>query len=69
MLLSLQSDPCRCPTGKEQVMEDSFQCSLSRLDPSPKLCDVMLSQGDGRYKMDVCLSALSMAATTKLAQA
>lgn len=31
VLLSLRSGPCRCPAGKEQGMQDSLQCWLSRL--------------------------------------
>lgn len=57
VLLSLWSDPCRCPTGKEQVVEDGFQCLLSRLPPPTPQSSVMLSHGDGKSKLDVCLSS------------
>lgn len=39
-LASLWSGPCRCLVGKKQVIEDSFQSSLSSMDPSKALwCD------------------------------
>lgn len=62
-LLPLWSAPCRRPVGKKRVLGDSFQSSLSRLDPAEVLWCLGSVMGGPRW---MCLPQL--AATTKLAQ-